>query len=267
MDRVKNYSGTISEDTATKVVKQYYGATSNITAKKSKTELLNDKIQEFLAECGAEARYDGEFLWINGVPVVFYFFGTSNYYSCYLPFNSSVFLSNANYTSVFSGMNYNFKLRLLGEPTSAFVLLVSTNYTTPTFNNGFNMAFYKAENILSGRESRLYWGTGTTAGSKYAIAAIDLEDNGSPVGIGRNTANAMNDRLDTIAADFDNNKNRFPLVEWMPNFFKVSGCYYDLLNDPLPKATSVYADAQTFIKVGGNVYYRQARGPLIRCMT
>ena len=40
MDRVKNYSGTISEDTATKAVKQYYGATSNTTAKKGKTELL-----------------------------------------------------------------------------------------------------------------------------------------------------------------------------------------------------------------------------------
>ena len=267
MDRVKNYSGTISEDTATKAVKQYYGATSNTTAKKGKTELLNNKIQEFLTECGAESRYDGEFLWINGVPMVFCFSGASNYYTASTPFNASIFFNNSNYTTVFSGINYNFKMRLLGEPTVAFVLLISTNYTAPTFNNGFNMAFYKAEDILSGRESRIYWNTGTSSGGKYAAAVIGLEDNGTPVNIGRNTAQGMNSRLDTIADDFNNNKNRFPLVEWMPNFFKVSGCYYDLVNDPLPKASNTNADAQTFIKIGGNVYYRQYLGPLLRGIT
>ena len=259
MDRVKNYSGTISEDTATKTVKQYYGiATSNYTAKKSKTELLNNKIREFLTECGADAKHDGDFLWINGVPMTF-LFGSTNYYSCFVPFQSTAFLGNANYSTIFSGVNYNFKLRLLGEPTSAFVLLISTNYTTPTFNNGFNMTFYKAENILSGRESRIYGQAAFSSNTFISFRAIDLEDDGSPVDIGRSAASAIPFRLETLAVDFNNNKNRFPLVEWMPNFFKVSGCYYDLVNDPLPKASNVYLDSQTFIKIGGNVYYKIGR--------
>lgn len=266
MDRVKLYSGSISEDTATKTIKQYYGAaTSNLAVKKSKTELLNNKLLEFLTECGADAKYDGNFLWINGVPMTFYFTGTYVYYTNYFPFNSSAQYNNTSYTSVFSGLNYNFKVRLLGEPATAFVLLISTNYASPVFNtNGFAVVFYKAENIINKKEARLY---GKCGGTTHTLASFDLDSDGSPVNIGRSTPTNVQYTLITYAPDFTSNINKYPLVEWMPDIFKVSGCCYNLQNDPLPKEVNINSDPQTFIKIGGNVYFRLYHGPFIKCIT
>ena len=265
MDRVKLYSGSISEDTATKTVKQYYGGTSSPTAKKSKTELLNNKLLEFLVECGADAKYDGLFLWINGVPVTFYFTGSNSYFTCYFPFSSTALFSNTTYTTVFSGMNYNFKLRLLGEPTTAFILFISSNYASPGFSsNGFIVAFYKAENILSKRNARMY---GKTTTSNHQLASFDLDSEGIPIDIGRSGMINTVYKLNTYAVDFTNNRNKYPLTEWMPDIFKVNGCYYNLQNDPLPQAAGAAADAQTFIKMGGYVYFRSIYGPFIKCVT
>lgn len=266
MDRIKLYSGSISEDTETKKISQYYGsATSNLAVKKSKTELLNNKLLEFITECGADAKYDGNFLWINGVPMTFYFIGTYVYFNNFFPFNSTVQYNNASYTTIFSGLNYNFKVRLLGEPTTAFVLLISSNYAAPAFStNGFMVAFYKAENIINKRGARMY---GKAATASHQLASFDLDSEGLPVDTGRSGMTNVVYKLNTYAADFTNNRNKYPLAEWMPDIFKVNGCYYNLQNDPLPQAAGAIADAQTFIKMGGDIYFRPIYGPFIKCVT
>lgn len=265
MDKLKFYSGSITEDTDTKYIKSYYGATSNTSVKKSKTELLNNSLLEFLTECGVDAEYDGNFLWINNVPMTFYFTGSNVYFSNFFPFNSTAQYSNASYTAIFNGLNYNFKVRLLGEPTTAFSLFILTGYASPAFNtNGFMVVFYKAENILNKRNARMY---GKTTTSNHQLASFDLDNEGIPIDTGRSGMTNTVYKLNTYAVDFANNRDKYPLVEWMPDIFKVNGCYYNLQNDPLPQASGTSSDAQTFIKIGENVYYRPIYGPFIKCVT
>lgn len=264
MDRIKIYSGMITEDSATKSVKMYYGATSNTLVKKGKTEMLNGKLLEFLNDCGGEAEYDGNFLWINGVPVTLLFTGTNSFFAGYYPFNSNMQYGSDSSTNIFNGLNYNFKVRLLGEPTTAFFLLISTNYASPAFNqNGFVMVFYKAENILNGREARLY---GKSFSGNHLLGAFDLDDDGLPTDIGRGDTRSTSYKLYTYAQDFEKNRDKYPLVEWMPDIFKVSGCYYNLQVDPLPQGANIVSDAQVFLKIGENICYRPQYGPFIKCV-
>lgn len=263
MDRIKLYSGSISEDTETKTIKQYYGATTNISIKKSKTELLNNKLLEFLTECGVDVEYDGNFLWINNIPMTFYFSGAYAYFFSYSPFYTTYLYGTSAFTTVFNGMNYKFNVRLLGEPKASFALLISTNYASPTFSNAFAVAFYKAKNIISNKDARVY---GKYGESTPKLASFDLND-GTPVDIGRATPTNIQYTLSTYASDFTNNINKYPLVEWIPDIFKISGCYYNLQNDPLPKGMGSGSDAQTFIKIGEDVYFRTIYGPLIKCTT
>lgn len=264
MDRLKFYNGSISEDSATISINQRYGGTSKVNAKKSKTELLNNILCGFLLECGANASYDGNYLWINKVPVVLYFLSSNAFFTSYHPFNNSPSAAGSTSTTdIFNGMNYHFKVRLLGEPTTAFVLLISHNFNSPVFVvNGANFTFYKAENIINKRESVVY-GWGNTDN----VAAIDLDEEGNPVNIGRNILTASRFRLNTLVNDFSNNKDKFPLVEVISGIFKLEGCFCDLQNSPLPNASSLNNDAQTFVKLGDGVYYRYINGPLIRCIT
>lgn len=261
MDVIKQYSGTIEEDTLTKTIHRY-GKTGTLDVKQSKTEKFNSILAEFLAECGVDAEYDGNYLWVNGYPIVFYFSGTYNYYYYSLPFTTSD-TSFTTYGVVFSGTTYNFKLRLLGEPTSAFVLLISYSVATPAFYSSPVFRFYKAKNILSGRDARII-STGT--GSK--IAAVDLDESGLPVDIDRNSEAATDAwTISTLATDFTDNPDKVPLVECIQGIFKMAGCYKNFLNDSFPKAASNYADAQVFLKIGDGVYYRDYVTCLIKCDT
>ena len=167
-------------------------------------------------------------------------------------------LSLQENTEDFSTLSY---LTLtLGEPTTAFILVISRNYTTPSFRQAFG--FFKATNIINGKNSRLY-----NCGAFNAIYAIDLDDEGLPIDIGRSTVNTASYKLDSIPADYSNNAGKYPLVEWHPAIFKAEGCYYGLFNSPLPNGSSPTSDAQTFIRLGEDVYYVSHNGPLIKCIS
>ena len=260
MDRIKLFSGTVSTNT-TENIKNSYGMSQTTTINRERTDVLNNALVEFLDECGVEVKYDGNYLWINGVPIVFHFYQNYCFYSCYFPFNSTAVVKGSSTTTdIFdNNNNYNFKVRLLGEPTRAFYLVISRNCTSPAFNQVFG--FFKAINFLSGRESVLY-----RYGASLTIYAVDIDKDGLPVDIGRNTENAIAScNLNIISADYSNNPDKYPLVEWTPAIFKVEGCYYGLPNSPLPSASGQTADAQTFIKLGDEVYYMSYQGPLIKC--
>ena len=260
MDRIKIFSGSVSSNTIETIDKSY-GTSATEKISRERTDVLNYALEEFLNECGVDVNYDGNYLWINGVPVVFYFYQNYYYYSCCFPFNSTAIVTGSTTTTdIFNGNNYNFKIRLLGEPTGAFYLVISRNYAAPTFSQVFG--FFKATNFINERNSRLF-----RYGTNLNIYAIDLDDDGSPIDIGRNTAAGITCDLNILAVDYSNNADKYPLVEWNPAIFKAEGCYYGLPNSPLPAAAAQTSDAQTFIKLGDDTYYRSYNGPLIKCIS
>lgn len=263
MDRIKSFSGSVSSNTSEKINKSY-GMSVTESISREKTDILNNALVEFLDECGVDVNYDGNYLWINGVPVTFYFYQNYIYYGCFFPFNATAVVAGSQTTTdIFhtNGLDYNFKVRLLGEPTRAFYLIISRGYGTPSFNQSFR--FIKAKNIMNGRNSRIY-----SYGSNFnSIYAIDLDDEGLPVDIGRGTVNSVTSCLNLIPADYSNNAGKYPLVEWNPAIFKAEGCCYGLTNSPLPNGNSVTSDAQTFIRLGEDIYYVSYNGPLIKCIS
>lgn len=263
MDRIKSFSGTVSADTQEKV-NSSYGMSGTITIYRERTDIFNTALVEFLDECGADAKYDGNYLWINGVPIKFCF-NQKTHYVCYFPFNSTAIVEGSTTTTdVFNGNNYNFKVRLLGEPTRSFYLVISRNYATPSFYQA--IGFYKAQNFINGRDSRIYKYMSTQGGGN--AFAIDLDDDGVPIDIGRSAAaSAFTWKLNTSGNDFKNNPNKYPLVEWNPAIFKVEGCYYGLTNSPLPAASSYTTTAHTFVKLGDDIFYISYDGPLIKCIS
>ncbi|MBD5461523.1 MAG: hypothetical protein HDR24_00460 [Lachnospiraceae bacterium] len=263
MDRIKLFSGTVSTDTTEKINGPYGIPSSTVAIHRGKTDILNKALAEFLDECGADAKYDGNYLWINGVPILFYSYQTT-YYVCYFPFNSTAIIAGtATTTDIFDGNDYNFKVRLLGEPTRSFYLVISRNYKTPSFNQVFS--FFKATNFINGRDSRIYkYGT-VKGGNAFAI---DLNDDGVPMDIGRSAAaTGFTWKLNTCSDDYKYNPNKYPLVEWNPAIFKVEGCYYGLSNSPLPTASSATADGQTFIRLGDDTFYICYDEVLIKCIS
>ncbi len=266
MDRIKSFSGSISSSTSETINKSYGISSGTLATEKisrERTDVLNNALVEFLGECGVDVNYDGNYLWINGAPVTFYFYQNNNYYSCFFAFNTTaVVAGSASSTDIFNtnGLDYNFKVRLLGEPTTAFILVISRNYTTPSFVQAFG--FFKATNIINGKNSRFF-----TWGSFNGIYAIDLNDKGLPIDIGRSSSCGVTPYLNLLPADYSNNAGKYPLVEWNPAIFKAEGCYYGLRNSPLPDGSPLAGDAQTFIRLGEDVYYVSYNGPLIKCIS
>ncbi len=265
MDRIKSFSGSVSSNTS-ETINKSYGISSGTLAteriSRERTDVLNNALVEFLGECGVDVNYDGNYLWINGAPVTFYFYQNYNHYSCCFPFNTTAIAGSTSTTDIFNtnGLDYNFKVRLLGEPTTAFILVISRNYTTPSFSQAFG--FFKAANIINGKNSRLY-----TYNSFNAIYAVDLDGEGLPINIGRGTSGGVTPYLNLLPADYSNNAGKYPLVEWNPAIFKAEGCCYGLTNSPLPNGNSVTSDAQTFIRLGEDIYYVSYNGPLIKCIS
>lgn len=262
MDRIKIFSGSITKNTS-EIINRPYGVSSTENISRERTDILNNALVDFLNECGAEVNYDGKFLWIHRIPITFSFYQNYNYYGCYFPFDTKAVVMSTTATDIFhsNGLDYNFKVRLLGEPTRAFFLIISRNYQTPVFSTVF--AFFKATNIINGRESRLY----NFGGNISTLCAIDLDDAGLPVNIDRNQHKNVVYNLNTDSADYSNNAGKYPLVEWNPAIFKVEGCYFGLPNSPLPAGTAMTSDGQTFLKLGDDTYYRPYTGPLIKCIS
>jgi len=259
MDMIKTYSGSISDISSTKTIKPCYGVDSTSTVKKEHTELLNSKLVEFLTECGVDAQYDGNYLWVNGYPICFYF---QQVYYLYSP----PFLNKPNggssYTTIFdSNGKYNFRLRLFGNPKIAFTLLISGNITSLAFNSVGIFKFVKGINIMNGRQGRLF-----TDGASYSgLYAIELDEDGTPIDTGHASSRITFNDINSLAVDFTNNVNIIPLVDLIVGIYKLSGCYMNLRNDSFPKPASLYADAQVFLKINNEIYCRDYSLGFIKC--
>ncbi len=259
MDRIKTYSGNVTKSSSSTTIYPYYGLAKSSWMDENYTTLFNTKLVEFLTECGVDAKYDGTHLWVNGYPICFWI--QTTIYNIGLPFYNLNVSVSASTASIFdSNGNYNFRLRLYGNPKSAFTLLISGNITSLAFNSAGVFKFIKGINIMNGKQGRLF------CTSIYSsLYAIDLDEDGTPINAGRASETSSIRSLDSLAVDFANNVNIIPLVDLVVGIHKLSECYRNITNDSFPKPASSYADAQVFLKINNEIYCRDYVLGFIKC--
>lgn len=275
MNVLKSYSGTVSNNTTVSRVKTYF-STSNISVHGGKTDAFNEILESFLQECHVDASYDGNFLWIDGVPFHFYFSGTNVFFNLYFPNNETAVTGSTSIGAIFNGLNYNFDLKLIGEPKSCFWLMVSTNYTTKSFSTGsFSLGMAKGKNIFDDSDVRLYkaafYNGGTTGyGNSDAPYACELDDDGKFLDIGHSITaidkTYFNYRIGTISNDFSVNQGKLPLVKCMNGPFIYNDVYQLPLNSGLNASSSANNSVPYFYFIDGETYFAWYYG-LVRCYT
>lgn len=269
MNVIKSYSGELVYNSTLKAVKASYGLTNVISVNKSRTEFFNNLLAEFLTECGVDAKYEEDFLWIEGVPFTFYFQSSNVYWGVYGPYFATALNSgSSNITDIFSGNLYNFKIGLVGDPASAFAIKV-TSYGPGAFQSNTVIRIIKAKNIFNGRQSVLY-----NSGANINYKAVDIDESGIPVDIGRagNASITPSPLLATIATDYSDNPGKLPLVEMVVGSFKLKDCFLFPSGSPLPASVGITSDNQTVIKINGIDYLVGSHSPsfgigLIKCPT
>lgn len=146
-----------------------------------KTKVLNDALSEILTEAGVECKYRDGFLWIYGAPFHYTFYSTSaNYYYLYGPFNTSNLAAATTYSTIFNGLNYNFKIKVAGCPKTGICLVLSTYSNPSNFQSNTMFHIEKGTHTLTGRNVVTY---GNSIGRWLGIG---LED-GVPQNIGRSS--------------------------------------------------------------------------------
>lgn len=264
------YTGTV-ESTALTVVRPYsYGIASTTTLYSTQTDTMNQTVANFLKDtCGVDAAYEDrgdtgyKWLWIFDVPFFFTHPTGSSPKSnlLYGPYSTTPVGEDAPFETFNANGTYTIRLRLFGDPSTAFALaLFSRNSTT---SGPGTYKFVKATNILT-QGNAVFWALGntiTTVGSNpYSSKevaygnAIDLDSSGALVVKSLVTQVPYRPYQYTSAGQYELNFDKIPLIPIRFVLWELKGCYCLPLQWGLPNPVYWYNPTQTEIEIAGRKF-------------
>lgn len=256
----KSYTATV--DAGTNINRTYsYGMTNTTSTSDTRTDYFNQVIADFLSECGVDAAYEArgesadKYLWIRGVPFLFEYNYNSSVkkygHYLYFPYCTTAVWSGCAFIYNGSSGDVSFSLLFTGNPRTGFCLRW-VPYGTTNVDYGSQMVFYKAKNMINGRDATVWrLGTGTSSYSYvYPFYAVDIQD-----GIFDKDTYTVQGHLADVALllpniQYEQDPKKILLVpvtvaNWqLEGVYKTPAGYF-----PLP--VNGYTEEQTEVEMGG----------------
>lgn len=271
MLKSKLYSGTFTKQTTTKTVKRV-PETTTVSCNIEKTNILCNALLDFLEECGCEVSYEEESLviYICGAPVIFVFSGSNLYYSnIYSGSVTIATISGSSYTPYTTLFNndgtYKFNLKLIGEPTGCFTIVI-TSYDI-TYNQSYNyLSFVNLENILDNEEY-----VGINLGSKsdfnlFKKNPLKYFPNVSSTSYGKILFKDGYD-MSVEELSISGNQGKYPIIQMFLGPYKVINCYYLMKTNELNVFSYPGYSGGYFYEIDGDIYMTFGKLFLVKCVT
>ncbi len=307
--RQKTYRGIYSGYTAANTAfASIPGLTAKVTGNASLTDLVGETVAAFLKECSCTGcRYDSEKHWVYifGCPFIFYVANSTygnakhRYVHIYSPFSSTLFFTgsvasgtgnytkNAPFTFVFDTTNnhYEITIRLLGEPTNAFILIPGTyvvgNHTGtsagfPTSYSflteprmGSYIEFVKGRDLFRGLNAVVY------QQSLASICITDVDTDGNIVDTGYKPGSYYNLKfqvsMNTTVENFNSFGKKFFLMKVSLAYFELES-YVFLMNSGLGQNKGILLDTQPFFTINDETFFigylsERSITPVVKCVT
>lgn len=279
MFKEKSYTGVKTGYANTNEILSFYG--TNISTNTFLTNLFCETLETFLKnECGiSDCEYNSvsKTMNIKGIPVFYrcYPYNTSGVNRCYVdmyfPFsgvygqltgNTTTYRQSFLYDSTTGA--YTITLRILGEPTAFFYLIIksyistvkTSSSTTSSLTNNLFPSYY------------LSWSKGKDLVRKKNFIAIsynfsgsyriyEFEDDGSIIDmtISKNVFNP-NKGFNAFTGEKEEFTQTLPLIPWEYNgWYEWEGIYKYINNIGLPNSSNnINSDSQLFVTINGETY-------------
>lgn len=284
MQKIKKVQGRLTS-IGTKTINRYVSyknANSGMSCYTNKINLINQSIADFLSQdCGVDAAYekrgptssgaDQNFLFIYGVPFMFFTGDAENVIKVYGPYDQTItetLSSNKGFFESATSPDYDFSIIFNGNPkTSFFIRFIP--YGDSALSSTIVCRFMRGKNILNKKDG-LVWFFGQTQGDNIsrttytpvatgqAVKKIwgvdtDLLDDKNFISENSFTANY---REMVIAQSFDpvdytNNPDKFPLIPVYVGPWELVGAYLHPTSFNIPGALALGVANQTEIEVAG----------------
>lgn len=259
MQITKGFSGTLADVGSTSSRRYSFGYASTVTTYLNRVDFINQVIADFLHnDCGVDAAYEArygeenKFLWINGVPFLYYTNSSQERWYVAPPFGGST-SSTSSYVALFRSYNsgvYSFSLMFTGNPNGAFSLRFKP-YDSTSVTSSSMARYIKAKNLLTNRDS-LVWVFDSGTANLGNCNGIDRKSDGSPDADSFSTASIT--YLPSISAKPVNKtsgEGRFPLVPLLFGIWRPLDVYCHIRGFDLPAAMAANVENQTEIEISG----------------
>lgn len=264
------YTGTLESTTETVTRPYSYGVSTTTALYSAQTDTMNQTVADFLkGTCGVDAAYEDrgdtgyKWLWIFDVPFLFtHPTGSSPKNNLlYGPYSKDPVSAGANFNTFDSKGNYSIRLRLFGDPDTAFALALFANGSASSGPGTYK--FVKATNILT-QGSAVFWAlgdtitpSGSTPYSPQEVAfgnAIDFDAGGAFVEKSLVTQVPYRPYQYTSAGQYELNFDKIPLIPIRFVLWELKGCYCLPLQWGLPAPVSWNYPTQTEIEIAGRKF-------------
>lgn len=260
MQVTKAFSGTLANIGSTSARPYKFGNTVTHTGYWEKIDFINQTISDFLNEMGVDAAYEArqddpnKFLWINGVPFLYFCNSSYERWGIATLYNgASSNLSNSANVMLFYGASsgiYSFSLIFTGNPKGAFSLRFKGYNSTAVSSYTF-VRYIKSKNLLNGKDS-LVWVLENGTANLGNCNGIDLNADGTldPDSFSNTTITY----LPSLAAKPINKtsgEGHFPLIPLLFGIWKPHGVYCHVRGFGLPDAMGTTVENQTEIEISG----------------
>lgn len=286
MFREKVYKGTKTGYSATNSSLKNYNISYNTNS--FLTDLFCQNLLSFLNECGVDCSYNAttKVFKINKIPIMFVCMprGTDRAYIWwYRPYVSTsiggvpttattIYMQSFLYNQ--STGAYEIRLRILGEPTTFFVLFIksyvratkSSSTTSVTYANQDNKPpshyfyFGKAKDLLNKKDVSLL-----NAAVSDSFFVYNFDQNEEPVDNIRGTTGSVS-FISSFLPNSDEKeemKSKLPIIpvnspvnSSSPSYYLCKGLYQFIANDVMPEGTSpVTGDIHTFFTINKETFW------------
>lgn len=259
MQITKAFSGTLDDVGSTSSRQYSFGHASTLTGYWNRIDFINQTIADFLSrDCGVDAVYearqgnDNKFLWINGVPFLYYSLSSNERWVIAPPFGGAT-SSTSSYVALFGGNNsgtYSFSLVFTGNPKGAFSLRFK-GYNATSVTSSSMARYIKAKNLLTGGNSAV-WVFDSGTANFGNCNGVDLNEDGTLKEDSFSTA--IITYLPSISAKLVNKTSgggHFPLVPLLFGIWRPLGVYCHIRGFELPAAMTAGTENQTEIEISG----------------
>lgn len=259
MQITKAFSGTLADVGSTSSRRYSFGYASTVTAYWNRVDFINQTIADFLRDdCGVDAAYEArqgdenKFLWIHGVPFLYYAPYNYERWRVWPPFGGTA-SSASSYVALFSSYNsgaYSFSLVFTGNPRGAFSLRFK-QYNSTSVTSSSMARYIRAKNLLTGGDS-LVWAFDSGTSNLGNCNGIDRKSDGTLDADSFSTAAITYlPSADAKPVNKTSGGGRFPLIPLLFGIWKPLGVYCHIRGFDLPAAMAASVENQTEIEISG----------------